>query len=664
MATPAATARRRSQSGRQRPITSATATTANGHDTHETQLRWAESGRCSAWGRMPRLTRPTASSTPERPVRAPRRRCQMAKPSSTNVPSTITLNQRKRVCEAERWGSRHHGGISSATACSPPSSRSHDGGRGSSRPARRWNTGSTNMPSKALTGPAITRCTHIGISPTARPISRGRRLARPSPQHPSEDEAHGQDEVGPERQRQPAEDAGDDPGPHGERAPASPSMATPRIANTADHSVSASPPFHAIAVSATGVSTKNTDSPGHRRRRQPAPRSGQREQPEDDPEVLEQPERPLGRERVAEHLVPAQEGVQRAGAVEVEEVDVGDLAVAEQLGEVEHEALFHRPAGEAVEAAAGGWPRARRRGRGRATSRAHHGHGGAGRPSRRARRRSRHRRRRGRAPGRQRSTEVRPRGATSYRCLTAAGLARRRPVRCGARDGSDPARADGGARPSPGPRDPPRHGRRRAAAARGRRRPADVDLAPGARPGDDGAAGARRRHVAHPVDRAARAHRHLPGPGQPSRPAELLPAGADVSPARIVVVGAGGGDGRHPPRGHRRRPVDRPPPPRLAGRRRRRAGAGARRAGLRPAPADPAVEPVPAAGGVARRAAGGVVGGRRRPLDARPARRRRVVLRPDPRALPPPRGGDGRARPRRRRRPLVVLQRIWCHERG
>jgi hypothetical protein len=37
----------------------------------------------------------------------------------------------------------------------------------------------------------------------------------------------------------------------------------------------------------------------------------------------------------------------------VEEVDVGDLALGDQLGEVEHEALFHRPAGEAVEAAEG-----------------------------------------------------------------------------------------------------------------------------------------------------------------------------------------------------------------------------------------------------------------------------------------------------------------------
>ena len=39
------------------------------------------------------------------------------------------------------------------------------------------------------------------------------------------------------------------------------------------------------------------------------------------------------------------------GSVEVQEVDVGHVAAGDALGEVEHEALFHRPAGEAVEAA-------------------------------------------------------------------------------------------------------------------------------------------------------------------------------------------------------------------------------------------------------------------------------------------------------------------------
>ena len=71
--------------------------------------------------------------------------------------------------------------------------------------------------------------------------------------------------------------------------------------------------------------------------------------------------------------------------------------------------------------------------------------------------------------------------------------------------------------------------------------------------------------------------------------------------------------------------------------------------GLRPGPADPAVEPVPAAAGVDRRAAGDVGRAVRRPPDADPARRRRHALRPDPRAVPAAGRRHGRARARRRR---------------
>ena len=55
----------------------------------------------------------------------------------------------------------------------------------------------------------------------------------------------------------------------------------------------------------------------------------------------------------AEHAVPAGQHVQRPRSVEVQEVDVGDVAAGDALGEVEHEALFHRPAGEAVQPAQG-----------------------------------------------------------------------------------------------------------------------------------------------------------------------------------------------------------------------------------------------------------------------------------------------------------------------
>ena len=67
--------------------------------------------------------------------------------------------------------------------------------------------------------------------------------------------------------------------------------------------------------------------------------------------MLEQAERPLGGEVVAEDAVPAGEDLQGARPVEVQEVDVRHVAAGDALGEVEHEALFHRPAGEAVEAA-------------------------------------------------------------------------------------------------------------------------------------------------------------------------------------------------------------------------------------------------------------------------------------------------------------------------
>ena len=141
--------------------------------------------------------------------------------------------------------------------------------------------------------------------------------------------------------------------------------------------------------------------------------------------------------------------------------------------------------------------------------------------------------------------------------------------------------------------------------------------------------------AAHAADRAAGAHRRVPGPGQPPRDRSAstcwprrtgcsassswaLEAGTVVihlaAIATALWIGA--------------------PPAGLEGRGRRRRPARRRRARLRPGAADPAVEPVPAAAGVDRRAAGDVGGAVRRPPDARPARRRRHVLRPDPRAVP------------------------------
>ena len=203
------------------------------------------------------------------------------------------------------------------------------------------------MPSNASAGPAIDQVDPHRHAPDDGAEHDRTPARRIPPEQPPEDEGDGDDQVGPEGQRQSGQHAGDEP--------ASPPSAissrwSPRTANTALHRVSASAPFQAMAVSAIGVMHVEDGERGNGGGGHPTPRPGQCEQPEDDAEVLQQAERALGRQRVAEHAVPAHQRVQRPRAVEVEEVDVGHVAVAHQLGEVEHEALFHRPAREAVEA--------------------------------------------------------------------------------------------------------------------------------------------------------------------------------------------------------------------------------------------------------------------------------------------------------------------------
>ena len=154
--------------------------------------------------------------------------------------------------------------------------------------------------------------------------------------------------------------------------------------------------------------------------------------------------------------------VQRARAVEVQEVDVGHVAAGDALGEVEHEALFHRPAGEAVQPA-------QRDG----DEHADQGEAGprpdarlplvvAARPSRRARTRSGRRGRRSRR--RCRPTPPPPRG-------------RRRAVPRSPDAIRADRRARGTAPPPPGggaAGTPRRRGRRPAAAGCGSRRRSDV----------------------------------------------------------------------------------------------------------------------------------------------------------------------------------------------
>ena len=212
-AAPTAAARRIVMAGQRRWTMSTIATTANGHDTHVTQVRWVESGRCrrlrqdadadqrddQEHGRPVRRDDP--GGVRQRPARAARR-CRRASPRTT----------RRSSCAAPRWGRSHHGGWVSAIACSAPSRWPHDGGRGSSRPDRRWTTGSTTMPCHAAPGPATARWNHIGVSPTR--VADGRRPPRRSlgPHHPAENEGDGDDEVGAVGQGQPAESPGDESG--------------------------------------------------------------------------------------------------------------------------------------------------------------------------------------------------------------------------------------------------------------------------------------------------------------------------------------------------------------------------------------------------------------------------------------------------------------------
>ena len=299
----------------------------------------------------------------------------------------------------------------------------------------------------------------------------------------------------------------------------------------------------------------------------------------------------------AEDPVPAHQRLERPRAVEVEEVDVGHRAVAEQLGEVEHEALFHRPAREAVEAAEGdgdehehdrdAGPRAGGAG-GPAAEPAppaqHEGggvvvDGGGGRRRRRCRRSLL-----GDVHGVDNLVAV-PRGTRSPG------------IRSPSRD-----RPAGGAAGPLGPRSmgsggcgaPRRGARRRAPAAGRRRRAGERSLAPGARPGHDRVPRPGRVHEPHAADRPARPDRHLPEPGQPPRPAQLLPAGPDLPAARADVLVARGRHRRRAPGRHRDGSLDRLAARRLAGRGRRRRAARPRHQGLRAGRAHPAVEPVPA----------------------------------------------------------------------
>ncbi len=165
-------------------------------------------------------------------------------------------------------------------------------------------------------------------------------------EEPAEQEADGHDQVRSEGERQTGEDAADHPAPplaarvlevqpsqHGDPAP--------------QRQGEGAVPGH--RGERDGRHHVEDGERGHDGGGQPAPRPGQGEEAEDDAEVLQQAEGALGGQGVADDLVPDHEGLDRSRPVQVQEVHVGHEAPPQQLREVEHEALFHRPARELVE---------------------------------------------------------------------------------------------------------------------------------------------------------------------------------------------------------------------------------------------------------------------------------------------------------------------------
>ena len=122
------------------------------------------------------------------------------------------------------------------------------------------------------------------------------------------------------------------------------------------------------------------------------------------------------------------------------------------------------------------------------------------------------------------------------------------------------------AAPARAPR-PPRRDGARGAAPRGRGDRAVVAaVGAHARHGHDRAAGARRRWRSHPVDRPAGPDRQLSRPGQPPRPAVVLPARAVLPAGRCVGVGHGAGQRGGELDGDRRHRGGRGTPRRATGR--------------------------------------------------------------------------------------------------
>ena len=221
------------------------------------------------------------------------------RPTTANAATITAKNQTNSWWLADSAGKRHHGASfgPSATACSAPSMRLQCGGRGSSRPGRSLNTGSRTMPRTTFDGPAMIRWTTIGISPTARPAPAPRATPgrRAGERHSSQPwaSAEGEDQVRPVAEGEPGEQAG-----RGRRPPAPRPVGVQRAHATHD-----APDRQGDA--ALPGQRRQADRGEHEERRgeraddghRPAPRPGEGEHAEDQGDVLQQAEHPLGAER-------------------------------------------------------------------------------------------------------------------------------------------------------------------------------------------------------------------------------------------------------------------------------------------------------------------------------------------------------------------------------
>ena len=292
-----------------------------------------------------------------------------------------------------------------------------------------------------------------------------------APQHASVPEGHGDGQVRPEQQRQ----AGQQPrrqeepagrsvalvgdGPAGQQPPSG-----VEADDQADQAEGDRPVPRQGGEPDRRGGDEDTDEPGGDG--DPAsPRSGQDVHPEDDAEQLDDAEGALRGERHSEDLEPPGERPEAAGAVEVQEVAVGQRPVQDPLREDEHEALLHRRALVAEQGS-------QRHGERRQDDAHRHGTAPLGPPAvpgrGRARRCRRHRRFAGRrvlrvgagagaghGPTGSRAWRREPAVRAATRPRSRGGAHRRRPPRAPARPaiGDEAARR---CRSPPAPRGPPR----------------------------------------------------------------------------------------------------------------------------------------------------------------------------------------------------------------